>query len=79
MGRDRFPQPRLLPAPSNLALNTPREGAATAPLSTPCQGLTALTGKNFLLISNLNLPSFSPCKNSLSSSLADPSGTGRLL
>jgi len=32
MSRDIFPQPRVLRAPSNLALNTAREGAATASL-----------------------------------------------
>jgi len=32
MSRDIFHQPRVLQAPSNLALNTAREGAATAPL-----------------------------------------------
>jgi len=58
MGRDTFPQTRLLKAPSNLALNRAREGAATASLGNLCQGLTTLTVKNFFLISNLNLPSF---------------------
>jgi len=32
MGRDPFPQPRVLRAPSNLALSPAREGAATASL-----------------------------------------------
>jgi len=32
MGRDTFHQPRVLRAPSNLALNTAREGTATASL-----------------------------------------------
>jgi len=59
MGRDPFHQPRLLRAPSNLALNPAREGAATASLGNLGQGLTTLTGKNFFLMSNLNLPSFS--------------------
>jgi len=59
MGRDTFHQTRLLQAPSNLALNTAREGAATAPLGNLGQGLTTLRVKNFFLISNLNLPSFS--------------------
>ena len=48
---------RLLKAPSNLALNTARDGAATASLSNLCQCLTTLTGKNFFLKSHLNLPS----------------------
>jgi len=59
MSRDIFHQPRLLRAPSSLALNTAREGASTASLGNLCQGLTTLMVKNFLLISNLNLPSFS--------------------
>jgi len=49
----------LLRAPSNLALNTAREGAATASLGNLFQSLTTLTVKNFFLISHLNLPSFS--------------------
>ena len=59
MGRDTFHQTRLLQAPSILALDTAREGAATASLGNLCQCLTTLTVKNFFLISNLNLPSFS--------------------
>ena len=58
-GRDPFHQPRLLRAPSSLALSTAREGAATAPLGNLGQSLTTLMGKNFFLISNLNLPSSS--------------------
>jgi len=38
-------------------LSPAREGAATAPLGSLGQGLTTLTGKNFFLISSLNLPS----------------------
>jgi len=49
MGRDTSHQTRLLKAPSNLALNTAREGAATASLGNLCQGLTTLTVKNFFL------------------------------
>jgi len=51
MGRDRdpFPQPRVLRAPSNLALNPAREGAATASLGNLGQGLTTLSVKNFFL------------------------------
>jgi len=59
MGRDPFHQPRVLKAPSSLALDTAREGAATASPGNLCQGLTTLRGKNSFLISNLNLPSFS--------------------
>jgi len=59
MSRDPFPQPRVLRAPSNLALNPAREGAATASLGRLGQGLTTLMGKNFFLISHLNLPSVS--------------------
>jgi len=59
MGRDIFHQPRLLRAPSNMALNTAREGAATASLGNLGQCLTTLMGKNFFPISHQNLPSFS--------------------
>jgi len=59
MGRDTFHWARLLKAPSNLALNTAREGAATASLGNLCQGLTTLTVKNFFCKSSLNLPFFS--------------------
>jgi len=59
MGRDTFHQTRLLKAPSSLAWNTSREGAATASLGNLGQGLTTLIVKNFFVISNLNLPSFS--------------------
>jgi len=59
MSRDIFHLPRLLRAPSNLALNPAREGAATASLGSLGQGLITLTVKNFFLISNLNLPSCS--------------------
>jgi len=58
MGRDKFHQTRLLKAPSNLALNTAREGAATASVGNLCRGLTTLLVKNFFLTSNLYLPSF---------------------
>jgi len=50
MGRDTFHQSRVLRAPSNLVLNTAREGAATATLCNLCQGLTTLTAKNFLYL-----------------------------
>jgi len=91
MGRDSFHQTRLLRAPSNLALNTAREGAATASLGNLCQGLTTLMVKNFFPISKLNLPSFglepfplvlslhTLVKSPSPSFLSAPSGTGRLL
>ena len=45
MGRDTFHYPRVLQAPSSLALDTARDpGAATASLGTLCQGLPTLTG-----------------------------------
>jgi len=59
MGRDPFHQTRLLRAPSNLALNTASEGAAIASLGNLCHCLITLRVKNFVLVSNLNLPSFS--------------------
>jgi len=59
MGRDTFHQTRLLRAPSNPALNTAREGAATASVGNLFQCFTTLMVKNFFLISNLDLPSFS--------------------
>ncbi|XP_063031627.1 protoheme IX farnesyltransferase, mitochondrial isoform X1 [Melospiza melodia melodia] len=48
---DTSAYPRLLPAPSNLALDTFRDGVATASLGTLCQGLLTLTEKDFFLIS----------------------------
>ena len=51
MGRDPSHQPRVLRAPSNLALSPAREGAATASLGSLGQGLTTLMVKNFFLIS----------------------------
>ena len=59
MSRDPFHQPGVLKAPSNLVLNPAREGAATAPLGSLGQAFTTRRVKNFFLISNLNLPSFS--------------------
>jgi len=47
MRRDPFHQPRLLQAPSNLALNNVKERAATASLGNLGQGLTLLRAKNF--------------------------------
>ena len=52
-------QPRLLPAPSSLALSPARDGAPTAALGSLGQRLAALTGKGFFLTSNRNLPSLS--------------------
>ncbi|NXM32068.1 KSR2 Kinase, partial [Oxyruncus cristatus] len=58
MGRDTFHQPRLLQAPSNLALDTPRDpGAATASLGNLGQGLPTLPASNSFPISHLSLPS----------------------
>uniref|UniRef100_A0A8C2T4P3 BAG family molecular chaperone regulator 1 n=1 Tax=Coturnix japonica TaxID=93934 RepID=A0A8C2T4P3_COTJA len=52
-------------APSNLVLNTSRDGASTTSLGSLFQGLTTLLVKNFPLTSNLNLPAFNlkpfPC------------------
>ena len=59
MGRATSHQTRLLPAPPNLALDTTRDGAPTAPLGNLCQCFTTLAAENFFLTSNLNLPSFS--------------------
>jgi len=56
---DTFHHTKFLKAPSNLALHTSRDGAATASLGNLCQGLTTLMVKNFFLISSLNLPCFS--------------------
>ena len=60
MGRDIFHQPGLLRAPSNLALNTAREGAATASLGNLCWCFITLMVKNFLQISALLVYSHSP-------------------
>jgi len=59
MGTDPFHQTRVLQAPSNLALSTAREGAATVSLGSLRQGLTVLRVENFFLTSNLYLLSFS--------------------
>jgi len=59
MGRDTFHQTRLLTAPSNLAWNTAREGAATASLGNLFRCLITLRVKNFFLKSSVNLLSFS--------------------
>jgi len=49
-------QTRLPRATSSLALNASKDGASTASLGNPFQRVTTLWVKNFLLISNLNLP-----------------------
>ena len=49
-------QTRLPRATSSLALNSYRDGASTASLDNLFQCITILYVKNFLLISNLNLP-----------------------
>jgi len=54
MDKDTYHQTRLLKAPSNLALNTARDGEATAFLNSLCQCLTTVIVKNFFLISSLN-------------------------
>ena len=52
-------QTRLPRATSSLALNASRDGASTASLGNLFQCVTTLWVKNFLLISNLNLPCLS--------------------
>jgi len=59
MGRDTFHWTRLLKAPSNVALNTSREGAAITALGNLFQTLTSLTVKDFFLIFGLKIPSLS--------------------
>ena len=59
VGRGIFHQTSLLKAPSNLSLNTSREGTATASPGYLYQCLTTLLVKNFFLMSNINLPYFS--------------------
>jgi len=87
MGKDPFPQPRVLRAPSNLALNTAREGAATDSLGNLGQGLATLRVTNLFLTFNLNLPSkplslvlslHALVKSPSPAFLQAPSGTGRL-
>jgi len=88
VGRDTFHQPRVLRALSNLALDTAREGKTS--LGNLGQAITTLTGKNFFLLSSLNLPSFSLkplplvlslhalVKSPSPALLQAPSGTGSL-
>ena len=59
VGRDNFHWTRFPRAPSSLALNTSRDNAFTASLGNPFQHLTTLIVKNFLVSSNLNIPSCS--------------------
>ncbi|PKU29536.1 zinc finger ccch domain-containing protein 11a [Limosa lapponica baueri] len=59
LGRDTSHHTRVVKAPSNLALNPSRDGAATASLGNLGQGLTTLTAKNLYPRSHLNLPSSS--------------------
>jgi len=49
-------QTRLPRATSSLALNASKDGASTASLGNLFQCVTALGVKNFLLVSNVNLP-----------------------
>jgi len=57
MGRDTYIS--LPRAPTNLAMNTSKDGAPATSLINVFQTLTILWVKNCLLIPNLNLPSFS--------------------
>jgi len=79
MGRDSFHQTKFLKPPSTMVLNTAREGVATASLDNLGQCLTILTVKNFFLLSNLNLSSFSfkplPLVLSLQAIVRSPSPT----
>jgi len=59
MGKDTSYWTKLFKAPSNMDLNTSREGAATAALGNLLQGLTSFIVKNFFLIANLNISSLS--------------------
>jgi len=58
IGRDTSLQTRLLTAPSSLDVIASREGTSTASLGNLFLCFTTLTGKNFFLISSLNLPPF---------------------
>jgi len=91
VGRDPFHQPRVLQAPSNLALNPAREGAAAASLGS--LGLTTLTGKNFSCLAH-SRPATGPARsqtnripsaltslglnNSINVSITTRTGSGRL-
>jgi len=59
MSRDLFNQVRLLRAPSNLTLNVSMDGASATSLGSLFQCFTTLIVKDFFVVSNLNLLSFS--------------------
>jgi len=67
----------VLKTPSNLALQTAGEAAATASLGNLGQGLTTLIVKSFILVSDPNFPSFSlkPFVLSLHALVQSPSPT----
>ena len=56
-GQGHLPLSQVAPSPIQPGLEHFRDGAATASLGNLCQGLTTLTGKNFFLTSDPNLPS----------------------
>jgi len=58
MGRHIFHYIRLLKAPSQLTLNSSKEAASKTSLGILFQWFTTRIVKNFFLLSNLNLPSF---------------------
>ncbi|KAJ7401499.1 hypothetical protein BTVI_95604 [Pitangus sulphuratus] len=76
---DTFHYPRLFQALSNLALDTSRDGAATAALGNLCQGLTTLTGNNSFPEFHLTLPSGSGKPSRLVLALQALSKTSRFL
>jgi len=59
MSRAIFNWIGVLRAPSNLAWNVSRDGAAPTSLGSPCQCFTTFTVKNVFLASSQNLPSLS--------------------
>jgi len=59
MSRDTYSSIRLLRAPSNLTLNVSKDGVSTTYPGNLFQCINTLVVKNFLLMSNLILPSFS--------------------
>lgn len=61
MGRDIFKAAlsSLLKVPSNLILSTSNNGASTTSLGNLFKHLMTFTVKNFILVSNLNLTSYS--------------------
>jgi len=80
----RVARGQAAPGPSNLALNTFRDGASTTYLGNIFKCLTIFRVKNFFLASNLNFSSFTsksfppcpvsirPCKRSISFLLLTP-------